>query len=177
MAIRPDTQRLVLKADSDASYVGVGDSRLTDARTPLAHNQTSSTITDFNTASDARVALLVEFPQTFSNYTTPLVVTTDAVSARWYNPTGRTITIGLVYASVVTAPTGSSLIVDVIKNGGTTIFTTTGNRATIVAGAKAAVSATPNVTTLAAGEYITVIVAQVGSTLPGDKLTVTVGLS
>lgn len=32
------------------------DSRLTDARTPLSHTQTASTITDFNSAADARVS-------------------------------------------------------------------------------------------------------------------------
>jgi len=37
--------------------VDVADPRLTDARVPLAHTQTASTITDFSAAADARVAL------------------------------------------------------------------------------------------------------------------------
>jgi hypothetical protein len=96
-------------------------------------------------------------------------------SARWYNDTGRTLTIGTVRASAGTAPTGSSLIVDVNKNG-TTIFTTQSARPSI-ASAGVTATGTPAVTTLAAGDYLSVDVDQVGSTTPGADLTVQVGLS
>lgn len=73
-----------------------------------------------------------------------------------------------------TAPTGASLIVDVNKNG-TTIYTTQGNRPSIAAASNAGgPGATPDVTTLAAGDYLTVDIDQVGSSVAGSDLTVSV---
>ena len=89
-----------------------------------------------------------------------------------YNDTGQTLTILSVRASVVTAPTGQSLIVAVPKNG-TTIFTTQSARPTIAASGTTTKS-TPAVTSWADGEYLTIDVDQVGSTTPGGNLTITV---
>ncbi|HEX6257920.1 MAG TPA: hypothetical protein VFZ48_00405 [Candidatus Saccharimonadales bacterium] len=73
-----------------------------------------------------------------------------------------------------TAPTGADIIVDINKNG-TTIFTTQANRPTIAAGANSGgPGATPNVTALAAGDYITVDIDQVGSTVAGSDLVVSI---
>lgn len=70
-------------------------------------------------------------------------------------------------ASVGTAPTGASLILDVNKNG-TTVFTTQGNRPTIAAaGFNTTTEPVPDVTAIAAGDYITVDRDQVGSTIAG----------
>ena len=80
-------------------------------------------------------------------------------------------TIIEVQASVKTAPTGASIIVDLNLNG-TTIWTTQGNRVTIVAGAYTGVQTTPDVITLAVGDYFTIDLDQVGSTIPGAKLVV-----
>ncbi len=102
------------------------------------------------------------------------ILVTATSSVRYYNDTGRTLTIGAVRASVGTAPTGSSVIVDVNKNG-TTIFTTQGNRPTIAASAVTSGKVTTmNVTSLADGDYLTVDVDQVGSTVAGANLTVQV---
>lgn len=105
-------------------------------------------------------------------YTVAGVVAVATGTTRIYNDTGRTLTISKVRASVGTAPTGASLIVDVNKNG-TTIFTTQSARPTIAA---AGVTATgiPAVTTLADGDYLTVDCDQVGSGTPGADLTVQV---
>ena len=76
-----------------------------------------------------------------------------------------------------TAPTGSTLIVDVNKNG-TTIYSTQANRPTIADGANAGgPGATPDVTTLAAGDYLTVDIDQIGSSVAGADLTVSVIVS
>lgn len=83
--------------------------------------------------------------------------------------------ISSVRASVGTAPTGAAVIVDVNKNG-TTIFTNQANRPTIAAGGHTA-TATPAVTALAAGDYLTVDIDGVGSTNPGADLTVSVTLA
>jgi hypothetical protein len=77
-----------------------------------------------------------------------------------------------VSAAVGTAPTGASLIVDVNKNG-TTIFTTQGNRPAIADSALYATEVTNmDVTSFAAGDYLTVDVDQIGSTVAGSDLVV-----
>ena len=91
---------------------------------------------------------------------------------RLYNNRSSAWTINGVRASVGTAPTGASLIVD-IKVNGTTIFTTQANRPTISAGSMTSGYVTNmNITSVAAGAYVTVDVAQVGSIIPGSDLTV-----
>lgn len=75
-------------------------------------------------------------------------------------------------AAVNTAPTGASLILDVNKNG-TTVYSTQGNRPTIIASAFAtAAETTPDVTAMAIGDYLTVDVDQIGSTIAGSDVTV-----
>lgn len=82
-------------------------------------------------------------------------------------------TIVSAQAAVGTDPTGASVIVDVLKNG-TTIYTTQANRPTIAAGTNESAAALPDVTAVAAGDLLSVNIAQVGSTTPGADLTVVV---
>lgn len=81
-------------------------------------------------------------------------------------------TITGVRASVTTAPTGSTIIVDIKKNG-TTIFST---KLTIDAGEKtsvtAATAAVLSTTTVADDDEITIHIDQVGSTIAGAGLKV-----
>ena len=93
--------------------------------------------------------------------------------SRWYLE--GNYTLESVRASVGTAPTGASILVDVNKNG-TTIYGTQSNRPTIAAGTNTAVGGTASTTTFASGDYITVDIDQVGSTVAGSDLTVTVRL-
>jgi hypothetical protein len=89
-----------------------------------------------------------------------------------FNDTGSTLQITAVRASVANAPTGSSIIVDVKKNG-TTIFTNQANRPTIAASSTTSGKVTNmDITVLNDGEYLTVDIAQVGSTYAGSDLTV-----
>lgn len=92
---------------------------------------------------------------------------------RWTSNASLTI-IGAI-ATVGTAPTGSSIKVDVNKNG-TTIFTTQANRPTIAISGNASSIQTPDVTTLSSGDYLTVDIDQIGSTIAGADLTVQVFL-
>lgn len=97
-----------------------------------------------------------------------LAVTTGALRFRF--PLAATI-LG-ISASVNTAPTGASIIVDVNKNG-TTIFTNQANRPTIAVSTFAAAEVTNmDITSLAIGDYVTVDIDQVGSTIAGSDLTV-----
>lgn len=77
-----------------------------------------------------------------------------------------------VSAMVDTAPTGASLIVDLIDSNGTTMFTTQGNRPTILATEFDSGLEYPDVTAVEADSYVKVQVDQVGSTEPGQDLTV-----
>lgn len=81
------------------------------------------------------------------------------------------LTIDKVFIAVATAPVGAAVIVDINKNG-TTIFTTQSNRPQIAAGSNTGESGTPDITSLAAGDYLTMDVDQVGSSTPGADLTV-----
>lgn len=98
------------------------------------------------------------------------VLTTGTGTFRWYAKVATTIVD--VWISVGVAPTGAALTVDVNHNG-TTIFTTQGNRPSISASAffDEAGAADGDVT-LAAGEYLTVDIDQVGSTIAGSDLVV-----
>lgn len=79
-----------------------------------------------------------------------------------------------VEAVVGTAPTGASLVLDILKNG-TSIFTTTANRPTIAAGSTSSgVGVRPDVVEVAQGDLLELQVVQVGSTVAGSDLDVTV---
>lgn len=82
-------------------------------------------------------------------------------------------TITNVIAGVGTAPTGSSVIVDVRKNN-TSVFTTTANRPTIAVSTFVDTTSVPDVTAIAAGDYLTIDVVQIGSGVAGADLVVTV---
>ena len=97
-------------------------------------------------------------------------LTVGAGSARFRFPWAVTI-LG-VSATVGTAPTGASILIDVNKNG-TTLFTTQSARPTILASAFVTTTeAVPAITTLIAGDYLTVDRDQIGSTIAGADLSV-----
>lgn len=77
-----------------------------------------------------------------------------------------------VSLAVDVAPTGADIIVDVNKNG-TTIFTNQANRPRIVAGAFGTASEVTNmdITSVSAGDYITIDIDQVGSTVAGSDFS------
>jgi len=102
-------------------------------------------------------------------FSIPGTLTTGSGSLRMYFTKAATVTN--VWASVATAPTGASVIFDVNKNG-TTIFSTQGNRPTIAISGFVDVTSTPDVTAVAAGDYVTVDVDQVGSTIAGANAVV-----
>lgn len=83
--------------------------------------------------------------------------------------------VDTIRASVGTQPTGASVIVDVNKNG-TTLYTTQSARPTIAVSTNTATGNSPAVTTFAAGDYMTVDIDQIGSTIAGADLTVAVRL-
>lgn len=100
-------------------------------------------------------------------------VSTGSDPMRIANHLGRNLTIVGVYLDIEVAPTGADLIVD-IHNSGTTIFTTQSNRPRIFAASKSGYSTTVEVSDWGDEEYLQMSIDQVGSTIPGSDLTVTV---
>ena len=100
-------------------------------------------------------------------------LTTGAGVSKMVFPVAATILE--VQLAVATSPTGADLIVDVHKNG-TTIFTTQANRPRVVDGDADGVgsSASADVTSVSEGQYLTVDIDQVGSTVAGADLTVVI---
>lgn len=96
---------------------------------------------------------------------------TTTGKVRWYNRTGRTLTIVGAWVAANTAPTTQAILADVNKNG-TTIFTTQANRPTTTVGNGGGLSAAPDVTSLADGDYLTVDIDQVGTGTAGADVTV-----
>lgn len=90
-------------------------------------------------------------------------------------PIWRTIDILNIRVRINTAPTGASAIFDVNKNG-TTIFTTQGNRPTVAISANEDLTSAPDVVTATAtaGDYLTVDVDQIGSTVAGANATIVI---
>lgn len=106
-------------------------------------------------------------------FSQPGVLATGTGKFRWYNDTGATLTFVAVRASADTAPTGATITIDVNKDG-TTIYTTQGNRPAIAISGNTIKSTNPDVTTIADGSYLSVDIDQIGSTIPGSDLSVTI---
>lgn len=120
---------------------------------------------------DAQLALSLTRAHVFSN-TGTLIVETG--SHRLYNDSASAWTIVGVRASVGVAPTGSSIVVDINVNG-TTIFATQANRPTITASTFTSGKITNmDITSVAAGSYLTIDIDQIGSIVAGAQLTVQV---
>lgn len=104
-------------------------------------------------------------------------VSTSTGALRLYNDSGNDLAFGTIRISAGTAPTGAALIGD-IKLQGTSIFaTTTANRPTIAISGFTGTAGTPDTAVWPAGQYITFDVLQVGSSVAGSNLTVTLATS
>jgi len=83
------------------------------------------------------------------------------------------LTLKEMEISVATAPTGAAILADLNKNG-TTVFSTQSNRPTVAVSGNVGTTTTFNTTTLADGDYLTVDIDQVGSTVTGADLVVVI---
>lgn len=100
-------------------------------------------------------------------------LTVDPGVFRIPNLTGRTLTIHEVNVVINTAPTGAAVIVDVHENG-VTIFTNQANRPQIAIAAFAGNSVTIDAPAWENDNYLQVDVDQIGSTIAGADLTITI---
>lgn len=87
-------------------------------------------------------------------------------------PTGA-LTITKAYLNVKTAPTGAALIVDINKNGTSIWNSNQANRVQVAAAATSGTQTSFDTTSLTEGDVITVDIDQVGSTVAGADLTIT----
>lgn len=101
------------------------------------------------------------------------VLTVRTGTIRIYNDSGATRTIASVRVTVGTAPTGATILVDVNRNG-VTIFTDQGDRPSIAIGEFVSLKKVPAVTSWSDGDYLTFDIDQVGSTVAGADLTISV---
>lgn len=93
---------------------------------------------------------------------------------RFYNDTGANLLVSSVRATVGTPPTGSSVVIDVNVDG-TSIFTNQSLRPTIADGGNTVLANFDQYMLVwPAGSYLTIDVDQIGSTTPGENLTVNV---
>ncbi len=103
----------------------------------------------------------------------PLTVQTGL--GELYNDTGRPLTISVVRGSVGVAPTGAAVILEIKKNG--VPITDTANRVTIAAGTQTDTTTVFTHPVWNNGEYLTVDILQVGSTVAGSVLVTTITAS
>jgi hypothetical protein len=149
-------------------YAGTGDNSTSRQAvgangTVLSANSATSTGLEYRSLTDDDT---VEFTDD------RLVLTAGNGTMRFYNRTASELTLVGAWVSAGVVPTGADIIVDVNKNG-TTIYTTQANRPTVPATTNGgAISATPDVTSFAVGDYLTVDIDQIGSTIAGGAITV-----
>lgn len=86
----------------------------------------------------------------------------------------QSMTISKAYANVKTAPTGASILVDINKNGTSIWGTTQANRLTVLASATTGTQTSFDTTALVEGDILTIDLDQVGSTVAGADITITV---
>lgn len=133
------------------------------------NNLVSSAKTAGNEFSDAGTATLGWQERELRFFSGTLATTAPDVKRNRFTAPA---VLGLTYLDCNTAPTTQAIIVDVHKNG-TTVYTTQGNRPQIAASATAGNSTTlPDVKTIAAGDYLTADIDQVGSGTTGADLVV-----
>lgn len=91
-------------------------------------------------------------------------------------PIHENCTVAGVRITSSSAPTGSTIIGDVLYNGTSIYATTPANRPTIATGATGGAGGTPDTTALSGGvgNYLTVSLVQVGSTQPGANVVISV---
>jgi lipoprotein signal peptidase len=111
---------------------------------------------------------------------TPLTVGTDKTTWEIIN---WPCTLQSVKIAAKTAPTGTSVILDILysTNGGTTFTslwaTNQANRPTMAAGSNSGTTSTFDTGTLAAGTLLRIDVIQIGSTIPGQDVSVQLNYS
>lgn len=126
-------------------------------------------------ASEVLAISTVRQPPVIETFTLSVMGTLTVATGKSRIYLENSYQIETVRVAVSTAPTGAAILVDVNKNG-TTVYTTQSARPSIAISGFNATGNFPAVKTFVAGDYLTVDVDQIGSTVAGADLTVTVRL-
>jgi len=149
--------------------ISQGQGRRGESPTPVSQAADHSGLG--NLTDDDHTIYLLSGHVDFSDQNTTL--STGAGNQKWVAPFA--LTVEDVQLAVGTSPVGADIIVDVNKSA-TTLYTTQGNRPVVADGDADGIgtATTPDVTAVAAGDYLTVDIDQIGSTVAGGYLTVVV---
>lgn len=134
----------------------------------LTHNQVDANWTAIEASVNSGTSLYVAYGFACSDETTAL--TTGAAKVTFRMPHAMTVTA--VRATVTTAPTGSTIIVDINDSGTTILSTTLTIDATEKTSTTAATPAVISDSALADDAEITIDIDQIGSTIAGAGLKV-----
>jgi hypothetical protein len=151
--------------------------RLAVENETAAHNITidHASLTVVKLAYAASMVLPISSDQFTLTIAGSLAVGSGAL--RFYNSLGRTVTLTKVLISVGTAPFGAysadGVLIDVHMNG-TTIFTNQAHRPLILSEEYTGVASKIDIDTLHDGDYLTLDIDHVGSSVAGSDLTVMV---
>ena len=134
----------------------------------LTHNQVDANWTAIEAAINSGTNLYVAYGVAVGDETTSLATGTGKLTFRM--PHAMTLTA--VRASVITAPTGATIIVDINESGTTVLSTKLSIDATEKTSTTAASAAVISDTALADDAEITIDIDQVGSTIAGAGLKI-----
>ncbi len=143
----------------------------TEAHTVASHSDTTGTGAELETLTDGSNADSLHLHSELIVFGETGDLTVKTGTHRFYLPYG--VKIIEVEISVGTAPTGAAAIVDVHVDG-VTIFTTPSNRPEIAISGFVDSSVTIEDDTHTDGQYVTVDIDQIGSTIAGADLTVVI---
>jgi trimeric autotransporter adhesin len=164
----------ILTASNSASLGGIPASSYAQL---ASANFTSASISGSALATQSFVNNRI-YSQTIPFSVTGSVSAAGPWDYRFYNDTGGTRSINGVRASLGTAPSGSAMLIDVRKNGITganSIFTASSISIPSGSITSGLISSGFNSgSSVASGDYLTVAITQVGSTVAGSDLVVQV---
>lgn len=170
-ALTPAAGMLVWDTDEECLYVYDAVSAEWDAIIPTAYLKTYNNLSDINSAASARQNLGIVMPIIIACSDETTALTTGTAKVTFRMPFAMTLTA--VRASVTTAPTGSTIIVDINEGGVSILSTKLSIDATEKTSTTAASAAVISDTDLADDAEITIDIDQVGSTIAGAGLKVT----
>jgi len=140
----------ILTGTSATSFTGTSFLELSD--TPNIYSGSANKGVFVNTAeTEVEFRTLTGTVQAIYLLSGDLTVHTGALALE--NRLGRTLTLVGVYARINTAPTGTSAIFDVNKNGSTTIFTNQAHRPQIITGSTSGNTTIIDIASFEEGDY------------------------
>lgn len=169
------------------SQIGLSNVPNIDATQRSNHTgtQTSSTISDFNDAIDDLIVASSNINKNYNGTNITLSSSYNTIRERWVYGSvsigdNSTVPILITSSGVITkvkafcktAPTGSDLVIDILKNG-VSIFPTVSDRLKIIDGTQYSAVGT-FMDNVSIDDILEISIVQIGSTLSGDTLNIVI---